>query len=295
MFSLADSWLAAVGLAAVGSCRLFRRLLTAVVPAAVLFAGVLFAGVPAKAADPPLHVPILLYHRFGPAVTDDMTVTTRVFEGQLATLQERGHQVIRLRDLVGALQGSGAVLPDRAVVLAVDDGHRTVYTDLFPLIVRLRLPVTLFIYPTAISNASYALTWEQLAEMKASGLVDVQSHTLWHPNFNVERRRLAPPAYERFVQDQLIKSKVVLEQRLGGKVDLLAWPFGLYDQQLMQWASAAGYVMAFSIERRAVTRTENPMALPRYIVTDADRGARFGTLLSGPAQQPATNAKAVPQ
>ncbi len=285
MFSLADTWLAAVG-----SCRLFWRLLTAVVPAAVLL-----AGVPARAADPPLHVPILLYHRFGPTVTDDMTVTTRVFEGQLTTLHERGHQVIRLHDLVAVLQGSQAVLPDRAVVLTVDDGHRTVYTDLFPLITRLRLPVTLFIYPTAISNASYALTWEQLAEMKASGLVDVQSHTLWHPNFNVERRRLASPAYERFVQDQLIKSKVILEQRLGGKVDLLAWPFGIYDQQLMQWASAAGYVMAFSIERRAVTRTENLMALPRYIVTDADRGARFGALLSGPTEQPATKAKAVPQ
>ncbi|MDP1907016.1 MAG: polysaccharide deacetylase family protein, partial [Hyphomicrobium sp.] len=216
----------------------------------------LLAGVPARAADPPLHVPILLYHRLGPTVTDEMTVTTRVFEGQLATLQERGHQVIRLRDLVEALQGSGTVLPERAVVLTVDDGHRTVYTDMFPLIRRLRLPVTLFIYPTAISNASYALTWEQLAEMKASGLVDVQSHTLWHPNFNVERRRLAPPAYERFVQDQLIKSKVILEQRLGGTIDLLAWPFGLYDQQLMQWASAAGYVTAFSIERRAVTRAE---------------------------------------
>ena len=144
-------------------------------------------------------------------------------------------------------------------------------------------------------GAAIARAIPQSQQLPASGLVDVQSHTLWHPNFNVERRRLAPPAYERFVQDQLIKSKGILEQRLGGRVDLLAWPFGLYDQQLMQWASAAGYVTAFSIERRAVTRAENLMALPRYIVTDADRGARFGALLSGPTEQPASNAKAVPK
>ena len=37
-------------------------------------------------------------------------------------------------------------------------------------------------------------TWAQLAEMKASGLVDIQSHTFWHPNFNVEKKRLAPDA-----------------------------------------------------------------------------------------------------
>jgi peptidoglycan/xylan/chitin deacetylase (PgdA/CDA1 family) len=236
----------------------------------------------AGAANPALRVPILVYHRFGPAVTDDMTVTTLVFEAQLRTLQARGHQVVPLRDLVASLGDAGTALPDRAVVLTVDDGHRTVYTELFPLIRRHRIPVTLFIYPSAISNASYALTWEQLAEMKESGLVDVQSHTFWHPNFNIERRRLAAPAYERFVQDQFTKSKAILEKRLGGKVDLLAWPFGIYDAELMKWAAAAGYVAAFSIERRPVTRTENLMALPRYLIVDADRGTRFEALLAVP-------------
>ncbi len=236
----------------------------------------------AGAAEPPRHVPILVYHRFGPAVTDEMTVTTPVFESQLRTLRERGHQVVPLSDLVAWLNGADTPLPDRAVVLTVDDGHRTVYTDLFPLIRRYGIPVTLFIYPSAISNASYALTWEQLSEMKESGLIDVQSHTFWHPNFNVERRRLASPSYERFVRDQFTKSKVILEQRLGGKVDLLAWPFGIYDSELMQWAQAAGYVAAFTIERRAVTRTEKLMALPRYLVVDADRGTRFEALLAAP-------------
>ena len=42
-----------------------------------------------------------------------------------------------------------------------------------------------------------------------------------------------------------MKSKAVLEQKLGGKVDLLAWPFGIYDPELMAWAQAAGYVAAF--------------------------------------------------
>jgi peptidoglycan/xylan/chitin deacetylase (PgdA/CDA1 family) len=174
----------------------FRKLFAAAV-AILLFA-------PSVGATEPLRqVPILVYHRFGPVVTDEMTVTTPVFESQLRTLRGRDHQVVPLRDLVASLNGADAPLPDRAVVLTVDDGHRTVYTDLFPLIRHHRIPVTLFIYPSAISNASYALTWEQLAEMKASGLVDVQSHTFWHPNFNVERRRLASPAYERFVQDQV--------------------------------------------------------------------------------------------
>jgi peptidoglycan/xylan/chitin deacetylase (PgdA/CDA1 family) len=146
---------------------------------------------------------------------------------------------------------------------------------------RFHIPVTLFIYPSAISNANYAMTWEQLAEIKASGLADIQSHTYWHPNFNIEKKRLTPAAYEKFVQDQLVKSKAVLEQKFGGKVDLLAWPFGIHDPELERAAQAAGYVAAFTIDRRPVTRADKLMALPRFIVTNYDHGARLETLLQG--------------
>jgi peptidoglycan/xylan/chitin deacetylase (PgdA/CDA1 family) len=237
---------------------------------------------PTQGAEPPLSVPILLYHRLGPALTDDMTVTTPVVESQLKLIQERGYHVIPLKTLLASLDDPSVAVPERAVVLVADDGHRTVYSDLFPLIKRYQIPVTLFIYPSAISNANYAMTWEQLAEMKASGLVDIQGHTFWHPNFKIEKKRLAPAAYEKFTQEQLVKSKAVLEQKLGGTVDLVAWPFGIYDPELMGWAKAAGYVAAFSIDRRPVTRSENVMALPRSIVTDADRGARFEALLAPP-------------
>jgi peptidoglycan/xylan/chitin deacetylase (PgdA/CDA1 family) len=79
-----------------------------------------------------------------------------------------------------------------------------------------------------------------------------------------------------------MKSRSVLEQRLGGRVDLLAWPFGIHDDQLEQWARSAGYVAAFTIERRPVTRSDRMMALPRFIVTDLDRGNRFVSLLGAP-------------
>lgn len=247
--------------------------------AAVLVA-LVFGTMSAHAADTAPRVPILLYHRLGPVVSDTMTVTTPVFEAQLRLLQQRNYRVIPARQLVDALRGGSAAIPERAVVIMVDDGHRSIYTEMFPLIRAHRIPVTLFIYPSAISNANYALTWAQLAEMKATGLVDIQSHTLWHPNFTTERKRLAPDAYQRFVRDQLVRSRAVLEERLGGPVDLLAWPFGIYDADLMQQATTAGYVAAFSIERHPVSRADNLMALPRYIVTDADRGARFEALLA---------------
>jgi peptidoglycan/xylan/chitin deacetylase (PgdA/CDA1 family) len=229
-------------------------------------------------------VPILVYHRLGPAVVDSMTVRTSVFASQLEYLQTNGYTVIPLQRLVAYIAGEAPAPPVRSVVITADDGHQSVFTDLFPLISRYHIPVTLFIYPSAISNAKYAMTWQQLREMKDSGLVDIQSHTYWHPNFKKEKKRISEDAYEELVHKQLTKSKEVLEQRLGGHVDMLAWPFGIYDDDLINQARQLGYIAGFTIERRHASRSDNLMALPRYLMTDEVKGALFGKLLAAPSQ-----------
>jgi peptidoglycan/xylan/chitin deacetylase (PgdA/CDA1 family) len=221
---------------------------------------------------------ILVYHRFGPTVADSMTVTTPVFASQLKYLHDHGYNVVPLRDVVNFAAGRGD-LPPRAVAITADDGHRSVFTDMKPLVEQYRIPVTLFIYPSAISNASYAMTWEQLAELKATGLFTVESHTYWHPNFHTDKRRLSPGEYREFVDMQLNKSRNVLEHRLGGKVTMLSWPFGIYDDDLINAAGKSGYVAAVSIDRKKVHRGDNAMALPRFIVTNGDVGKRFESLL----------------
>ena len=226
-----------------------------------------------------LQIPILVYHRFGPQVTDSMMVRTDVFEAQLRQIEEAGYRVIPLRQLVDHLFGRAPPPPARSVVITVDDGHSTVYTELLPLMLRHHIPVTLFIYPSAISNASYAMTWEQLAELRATGLFDIQSHTYWHPNFFRERQRLDPERYTRFVDMQLTRSKAVLEKRLDERVDLLAWPFGLQDAGLRTRAARDGYLAAFTLDHRPARSDDDPLALPRYLITDAVSPAAFAAIL----------------
>ncbi len=207
-----------------------------------------------------------------------MTIRPSEFEGQLKFLRENGYKIVRLRDIVNFMMGRGT-LPPRAVAITADDGHRTVFTEMKPIVERYRIPVTLFIYPSAISNASYAMTWEQLKELQATGLFEIQSHTYWHPNFNKDKRRLSPADYQKFVDWQMTKSKEVLERRLGAHVDLLSWPFGIYNDQLIAAARQAGYVAGFTIARRTVSRQDNIMAIPRFIVTNKDVGKAFQALL----------------
>jgi peptidoglycan/xylan/chitin deacetylase (PgdA/CDA1 family) len=197
---------------------------------------------------PGARVPILLYHRFGPVVADSMTVTTSTFESHLQYLKNHGYTVIPLRHLIDYYLGKRESIPSRTLVITADDGHKSVYTDLSPLVKKYKIPVTLFLYPSAISNASYAMTWDQLRELQSSHLFDFQGHTYWHPNFKNEKKKLSPSDYENFVEMQLEKSKEKLEKELGIQVDMLSWPFGIYDEDLIRKAVGAGYVSAFTID-----------------------------------------------
>ncbi len=213
-----------------------------------------------------IRVPILLYHRFGPVKADSMTVPIKIFESQIRYLKENGYTIIRLRQLLDYYLGKNQVLPPHAVAITVDDGHRSVYTDFLPIMKKYQLPATLFIYPSAISNASYAMTWDQIREMKETGLFDFQSHTFWHPNFKNEKKRLNSEEYENFVEMQLKKSKGKIEKELHVRVDLLAWPFGIYDDELIRKAGQAGYLAGLSMDRRDSSPSDPLFALPRYLM-----------------------------
>ena len=208
-----------------------------------------------------------------------MTVRTSNFESQLQWLQQKGFRVISLRSLVDFLQGTGEAPPERSVVVTIDDGHRTVFSEALPVIQKYQVPATLFIYPSAISNASYALTWDQLRKMRGIDGIDVQSHTYWHPNFDKERKRLSQDAFTAFADVQLRKSKARLEQELPGRVDLLAWPFGLVGEDLQAMARKAGYAAAFSIVRRRVEKSDESMALPRFLMTDQVGVSEFASIV----------------
>jgi peptidoglycan/xylan/chitin deacetylase (PgdA/CDA1 family) len=231
------------------------------------------------------HVPILLYHRFGPAALDSMTVTTAVFKSQLEYLTLNGFTVIPLRQLIDYYLKKGPLPPPGAVVIVADDGHKSVYAEMMPLVRQYHVPVTLFIYPSAISNAPYAMTWDELRSLKKTGFFDIQSHTFWHPNFKKERKRLSSAEYEKFAGMQLGKAKGRIEREVGGRVDMLAWPFGICDDDLIRKAEAAGYVAAFTLQRKQAAAGDEVMKLPRYLIRNTDRGKAFEVLLGPPPQK----------
>ena len=80
-----------------------------------------------------------------------MMVSAPQFEAQLDWLARNNYQVLRLADVAGFLAGKKA-LPQRSVVITIDDGYETVYRHAFPLLKKYGFPATLFVYTDFIGS-----------------------------------------------------------------------------------------------------------------------------------------------
>ncbi len=231
-------------------------------------------------AESKINIPILCYHNFNPTKPGSMNLTPNKFESQIKWMKDNGFTIIPLKEAVAYLKGTRATLPEKSVVITIDDGWQSAYHYLYPIAKKYNIPVTLFIYPETISSGKNAMTWDELKELQKTGLFDIESHTYTHPNFKQEKRHLSEAAYVKMVKMELVKSKKTLEEKLGEKITLLAWPFGIYDDYLEQQAKDAGYDMAFSIDARPANRSDRDMAKPRYMIVDGQSPKRVIAIIS---------------
>ncbi|HEV7922306.1 MAG TPA: polysaccharide deacetylase family protein [Thermoanaerobaculia bacterium] len=209
---------------------------------------------------------VLCYHIVESPADPRMEISRETFRQHLRYLQMTGYNVIPLRHLYEFVVGKRASIPPNAVVITIDDGWRSAYTEAFPELQRLKMPFTLFIYPNIIGQTNHALSWNQVKQMSDAG-VDIQSHSLNHP-FLTQRRHadLDDKAYAAWLEKELAESKRILERHTGKKVSFIAYPYGDYDTRVARAAGAAGYEAALTCDFGKVKKGSDPLRMRRVII-----------------------------
>lgn len=183
------------------------------------------------------HIPVLLYHDVQKQYAPDravITITPERFDEHIATLLKNGYTPISFEDVYNASQGKFS-MPKKPVIISFDDGYLTNYTYAFPIIKKYKVKTTIFIVAKTVgqTTGNPHFTWEQAKIMQQSGLVNIHSHTYSHDyltdldSFQLER--------------ELRLSRYLIEKNLGTKCDILAFPFGSYNQNIVNSAHKAGY------------------------------------------------------
>lgn len=213
---------------------------------------------------------ILCYHRVKDEA-DSYLRPTRVldFDRQMEYLSTRYHPM-SLGRMVQCLR-DGIVLPAKAIAITFDDGYRDNYENAYPVLRKYRVPATMFLATDFIGTGvlpaweegyytgekALMLSWDQVREMSDAG-VSFGSHTLSHPFLaRIPRKRR---------EDELCRSKEIIEQQIGRPVTLFAYPSGDFDRDTEEAVRQAGYDAAVSIRAGKNRRCDDVYALRRNVI-----------------------------
>jgi peptidoglycan/xylan/chitin deacetylase (PgdA/CDA1 family) len=126
-------------------------------------------------------IPVFTFH----------TIRPKVFEEQLVFLKENNYITLALEEFYDCIRGKRKI-PEKAILLTIDDGRKSVWTCGFPLLKRYGFRATVFVIPGHTKEVSSEfgvwgeendkeiLSWQEILIMSDSGLIDFGSHTLYH-------------------------------------------------------------------------------------------------------------------
>ncbi|HEY7910121.1 MAG TPA: polysaccharide deacetylase family protein, partial [Thermomicrobiales bacterium] len=229
--------------------------------------------------DGVIRVPVLMYHyiRINPVASDrlgyNLSVTPADFAAQMQWLVTNGYHTVFPSELNAALTKGGS-LPTKPIVLTFDDGYRDFYDQAWPVLKQYGLKassavITNFVDKGDRGDTMY-MNWNMVKELDRSGMVEIASHTLSHPDLS----RTAPA--QRWLE--LSQSKQIIEQQIGHPCTAFVYPSGKYDGATVSDATRAGYQIAFTTNDGKVRVPQDSgamLVLPRVRVAGGTTIAGF--------------------
>jgi peptidoglycan/xylan/chitin deacetylase (PgdA/CDA1 family) len=210
----------------------------------------------------PAGVTVLIYHRFGEDKYPSTNVSVERFREQMAYLKDNDFQVIPLSTLVDALK-KNVKMPDRAVVITIDDGYRSVYDQAWPVLQEFGYPFTVFLYVKATENKHWNyLSWDQAREMKAAG-VDFQNHGYAHHRLVDRPAEMNDEEYLSWIRADLAVSTRIMSEELKERPEFYAVPYGEYNQAVIDTTRSFGYEAIFMQDPGSVSQDTDIFSIPR--------------------------------
>lgn len=208
--------------------------------------------------------PILMYHQVGPhrkgSRLNKWRVTEADFERQLAHLDACGLRGVSLREHLANPSG-------RHAVLTFDDGFLGVATHALPHLVARGFTATVFVVSGKLggtndwdrdeSPADPLLSEGGVRELHAAG-IEIGSHG--------ETHRALTEVDDAELFRQTAGSRERLEDVIGAPVATFCYPYGAFDDRVVEAVRAAGYRAATVIRGGISPDLSDPYRLKRVAV-----------------------------
>jgi peptidoglycan/xylan/chitin deacetylase (PgdA/CDA1 family) len=203
---------------------------------------------------------ILMYHRLGEDGIPATNIRMAQFESHIEELTSGRYNVLPLRQVIDAIQ-NGQPLPERTVVITIDDAYRSVYTRAWPRLKEAGLPFTVFVSTGPLDQKLPGyMTWDQLRQLRDAG-VGIGNHTASHPHM--------PDLDLQRAKEELRGSQHRFREELGRAPDMFSYPYGETDFQRMDLVRKEGFKAGFGQHSGVVyPGMQTQYYLPRFPINE---------------------------
>jgi biofilm PGA synthesis lipoprotein PgaB len=276
----------------------------------------MFLALPVMASEPAYRV--IAYHDVKDDVAgdydpDQYAVSTNNLIAQFTWLRDNGFRPVSFDQIIDAREGRRP-LPENAVLLTFDDGLISFYTRVFPLLKVFNYPAVISVVTSWIETdriVKYAgknrsrdgfVTWKQLQEMQASGLVEIASHShdLHKGIYGNPQNNLQPAAVTRLYDGENYENEAAYLDRLDADLEMSAatilrntgrsprimtWPYGAFNDAAAAVAAKHGMRTSLTLFEKSAVRSDI-LRLGRYLaVANPDLGDFSSAFLLPPRDQ----------
>jgi peptidoglycan/xylan/chitin deacetylase (PgdA/CDA1 family) len=203
-----------------------------------------------------------------------ISITPQGLSRFIRTLRLAGMNIISLRE---AMETTDPTLnSNRCVVLTFDDGYVNNLEQALPVLEKERCPATIFVLPGRFSGTNVwdqsefpeaerdqLMSLEQMQTLAASPYITLGSHGMLHSHF--------PELTDEELRDELLESHRILSENFPDDyLPVMAYPWGDYDQRVVDMMAQTPYQYGLTVEPRAWQRGDHRFKVPRYSAYDRD-------------------------
>lgn len=204
-------------------------------------------------------VPVFMYHEVSDEGTNSLYCAPSEFQAQLDFFEENGITPVTMAQLYDNWE-NGLALPEKPVVLTFDDGYRSMYTTVLPMLEEKGFVATFYVVTGSMENPN-ALTADMIREMSDAGM-EIGSHTVSHLDLTI--------LDEQTARSEIADSKATLEALTGKPVTSFCYPAGEYNDELIGLVQEAGYHTAVTTTSGYAMLSDGLFSLTRLRVSRGD-------------------------
>ena len=226
---------------------------------------------PSSLAQRTYRLPVLMYHHFDESVSADTVVSPQRFREQMTALKGAGYTTVTLQQVLDFVD-HGVPLPEKAILITMDDGYTSNLTVAAPVLEELGMCATVFVIgiyegetiSVHSGNPLYPqrFSYEEAMEWVEKGVLELQSHTfdmhqLAGDGFS-GRNGILPLDQETKAEYRaalLADAQAFQEKRevhgIESPLFALAYPYGYFSDLADEILRAAGFRMTFTVQEKS--------------------------------------------